>query len=143
MELKADCIRDVLLHLEENLTLNISKGKFSIINLEQLYNGLSDKYSEEDIWYSVYNLHQIRFIEGRINDAAGQKMFYCEIQNITWNGHQFLNNIRPLSIWEATKNKAKQIGGMSIGALSMVSMSIVQAIATNPTFIQNIVETLK
>jgi len=143
MELKADCIRDVLLYLEENLTLNISKGKFSIIDLEQLYSGVSEKYSKEDIWYSVYNLHQIRFIEGRINDAAGQKMFYCEIQNITWNGHQFLNNIRPLSIWEATKIKAKQIGGMSIGALSMVSMSIVQAIATNPTFIQQIVDTLK
>lgn len=143
MELKADCIRDILLYLEENLTLNISKGKFSIIDLEQLYNGLSEKYSKKDIWYSVYNLHQIRFIEGKISEAAGHKMFFCEIQNITWSGHQFLNNIRPLTIWEATKSKAKQIGGMSISALSTISMSIIQAIATNPNFIQNIIDTLK
>lgn len=70
-------------------------------------------------------------------------MMFCDIENITWNGHQFLNTIRPTTIWEATKSKAKQIGGMSLHGLSMVSMSIMQGLASNPDFIQSIVNMMK
>ena len=70
-------------------------------------------------------------------------MYICEIQNITWNGHQFLNTIRPDSIWNATKKKAKQIGGMSIHGLSLISSAIMQGLASNPDFIQSIVDKLK
>lgn len=139
MKINPDCIRDILLYLEENLYL--AEDNFSEINLTQLCENLS--YNKDDIWYSVYNLYHIRFIEGRINDAGNHKMFFCDIQNITWIGHQFLNSIRPKSIWEATKEKAKQIGGMSIGTLSTLSMSIANAIATNPSFIQSIVDKIK
>lgn len=70
-------------------------------------------------------------------------MMFCDIENITWNGHQFLENIRPNTIWEATKNKAKQIGGISIHGLSLISMSIIQGLASNSDFIQSIVDMMK
>jgi hypothetical protein len=53
-----------------------------------------------------------------------------------------LNTIRPKSIWNATKDKAKQIGGMSLHSLSTLSMAIANAVVTNPTFIQSIVDKL-
>lgn len=140
MKINPDCIRDILLYLEKNLYLT-ENNSFSIITLNSLYENL--EYKKDDIWYSVYNLHQMRFIEGRISPAAHDKLFFCEIHNITWEGHQFLNTIRPKSIWEATKTKAKQIGGMSLHSLSTISMSIATAIATNPEFIQSIVEKIK
>lgn len=32
----------------------------------------------------------------------------CPISDISWNGHQFLNNIRQQTIWDATKAGAKK-----------------------------------
>lgn len=141
MKLNPDCIRDVLLYLEENLKIEDCQ-KFSQITLHQLKQELN-KYSEEDIFYSVYNLHQIHFIEGNIKDANNIKMYFCEIHNITWNGHQFLNTIRPKSVWEATKTGAAKLGIMSMSALSTISMKVAEAVVTNPTVIAGIIEYMK
>ena len=141
MKLNPDCIRDVLLYLEENLKIENCQ-KFSQVTLHQLKQGLN-KYSEDDVFYSVYNLHQIRFIEGNIKDANNIKMYFCEIYNITWNGHQFLNTIRPKSVWEATKTGATKLGIMSMSALSTISMKVAEAVVTNPTVIADIIEYMK
>ena len=138
MKLKPDCIRDVLLYLEVDLT----KHNFTKINLEQLKDHFSCIYNEEDIWYTVYNLKEIRFIDGRINDGGSHKMMFCEIENITWNGHQFLNTIRPTSVWEATKSGASKLGIMSVSALSMISSEITKAIITKQEVIDGILNKL-
>lgn len=144
MKLNPDCVRDTLLYLEEQLIINCKNSNFESITLSQLTEGMfekyKNKYSEEDIWYTVYNLKQVRFIEGRINDVGKHKMMLCDIENITWNGHQFLASVRPDTIWEATKKKAKEIGGMSIQSLSMISSAIMQGLAGNSDFIQSIID---
>ncbi|WP_444492052.1 DUF2513 domain-containing protein [[Ruminococcus] torques] len=112
------------------------------INLEQLKDHFSCIYNEEDIWYTVYNLKEIRFIDGRINDGGSHKMMFCEIENITWNGHQFLNTIRPTSVWEATKSGASKLGIMSVSALSMISSEITKAIITKQEVIDGILNKL-
>ncbi len=138
MKLNPDCIRDTLLYLEENLEIE-NNHRFTQITLKQLQEQLS-QYSSEDIFYSVYNLHKIRFIEGKISDINDMKMFFCEINNITWNGHQFLNTIRPKTVWEATKNGASKIGIMSMHALSTIAMKIAEAVITDPAVISKIIE---
>ncbi len=147
MKLNPDCVRDTLLYLEKQLTINCKSNTFEQITLSQLTEAMlkkyKEKYSEEDIWYTIYNLKQIHFIEGKINDAGNHKMMFCEIENITWNGHQFLETVRPDTIWEATKKKAKEIGGMSVHGLSMISMAIIQGLASNSDFIQSIVNKIK
>lgn len=121
MKLNPDCIRDVLLYLEENLT--IENHVFSSINLKMLQDNLTD-YSKEDIFYSVYNLKQIRFIEGRINDVSNMKMMFCEIENITYAGHQFLATVRPEPIWNKTKSIISQIGVHTLGFIEGVAHDI-------------------
>lgn len=146
MKLNPDCVRDTLLYLEENLAINCKNNTFEFITLNQLTTGMLEKYNqytEEDIWYTVYNLKQVHFIEGRINDAGNHKMMFCNIENISWSGHQFLSTVRPDTIWEATKNKAKEIGGMSIQGLSMIAMTIMQGLSSNSDFIQSIVNKIK
>lgn len=143
MKLKPDCIRDVLLYLESELEVDLTKHNFTKINLEQLKDHFSCIiYNEEDIWYTVYNLKEIRFIDGRINDGGSHKMMFCEIENITWNGHQFLNTIRPTSVWEATKSGASKLGIMSVSALSMISSEITKAIITKQEVIDGILNKL-
>lgn len=138
MKLNPDCIRDVLLYLEENLKVK-DGHKFTEITLSQLQDALS-QYPSEDVFYSVYNLREIRFIDGKFNDINDMKMFFCEINNITWSGHQFLNSIRPKTIWDATKQGASKLGIMSMHALSTIAMKITEAVITNPTVIDNIIK---
>lgn len=65
MKINEECIRDILSYLIENLTLQISnnKGDFNSISLLSLMKNFDEKYSREDIWYSIYNLSCDRFIE--------------------------------------------------------------------------------
>lgn len=107
MKINHDCIRDVLLYLEENL--KIEGHVFIPITLKMLQDNLTD-YSAEDVFYSVYNLHQIRFIEGRINNVSNMKMMFCEIENITYAGHRFLATVKPEPIWTKTKSIVTKIG---------------------------------
>lgn len=106
MKLNPDCVRDVLLYLEENLKIEEGQ-KFSHITLHQLKQNLN-KYSEEDVLYSVYNLYQIHFIDGNIKNVNDIKMYICEIYNITWSGYQFLNTIRPKSVWKKLQKQEQQ-----------------------------------
>jgi len=147
MKLNPDCVRDTLLYLEEHLTINCLESTFNSITLAQLTEEMlkkyNDKYTENDIWYTIYNLHQIRFIDGNISNAADHKMIICEIENITWNGHQFLNNVRPKTVWDATKAGASKLGIMSINALSTIAMKVTEAVITNPVVINKIIEQIQ
>lgn len=140
MKINPDCIRDILIWLEEKIEIN-DKG-FSTYQLFDLYNGLP-QYNNDDVYYSVYNLFQIHYIEGKFSLLPDGSVKMCEINNITWNGHQFLNTIRPTSVWEATKTGATKLGIMSMHALSSIAMKISEAIVTDPTVISKIMEHLQ
>ena len=125
MKLNYDCVRDVLLKLEEILTCEYSDGTISIesINIDNLYQALSDDYSVEDIFYSAYNLEQAGFLDanflfgdGRIVDGV--------IFNITYSGHQFLQQIRPKTVWDKSKSVFKNIGTISVDIIKSVTSTI-------------------
>lgn len=146
MQLKPDCVRDTLLYLEEQLTINFQQNIFTPINKKELIEGmrlLHTHYDAEDIWYTIYNLIQAGFIEGKFSNAGNHKMSVCEIENITWEGHQFLDSVRPDTIWDAVKSKAHQIGGISISGLSLISSSIIQGLSNHPDFIQSIINNIR
>ena len=107
MKLNPDCIRDILLFLEENL--EIKDGSFTAVSLQTLEDSLT-AYSKEDIFYSVYNLREIHYIEGRFMGADNLKMYVCHIENITYAGHQFLDSVRPETVWNQTKSIIKKMG---------------------------------
>lgn len=146
MKLNPDCVRDTLLFLEDKLSINYVEDRFEPITLYQLTEAMLElhpnKYTNEDVWYTVYNLIQVHYIEGIFKDAGKTRLYICNIDNISWGGHQFLATIRPETIWEATKSKAKTIGGMSVTGLSLISSSIMQGLASNPSFIQSIINSL-
>lgn len=138
MKLNPDCVRDILIWLENNIKVK-NDNSFEIKRLTDLNSGLP-QYSEEEIYYVVYNLFQANLIEGRFLLLPSGSPKICEINNITWNGHQFLNNVRPKNIWDATKAGASKLGIMSISALNTLAMEISKAVVTRPEIIQKIVD---
>lgn len=149
MKLNPDCIRDVLLYLEENLSYN-HKRKDSIEHNSIIMHKISEDlhnekgYEIDDINYSIEKLIEIRYIipETELREH-NNSILYCPISDISYSGHMFLGTIRSKTLWEATKSKARQIGGMSIQSLSMISSAIMQGLASNTDFIQSIVNLIK
>lgn len=141
MTLNYDCIRDVLLYLED--TLGYTDNQVAMTHKRLTIGSIGNvllSYTKEDIQYTIEKLFEARYI--RIVDIIHDKNGYMTsgyVDDITWEGYNFLNNIREKSIWEATKDGAKKIGAMSISAISMISFEIVKAVVTNQEVINKIV----
>ncbi len=141
MKLNSDCIRDVLLYLEDNLgytdnQISMEHKQFTVSDLAKELTS----YPEDDIQYTVEKLYEADFIRlVNIKFDARKYIVSAYIDDITWNGHNFLNNIRPKSVWDATKAGASKLGLMSIHALSTISMKIVEKVVTDQTVIDKIV----
>ena len=137
MFLNTDCVRDVLLYIEEqdNMELN---GNLKRIKLEKIKEHFSKKYTEEDVQYSVKNLFQGGFLEGNYNEDANHHFTGCYIYDVTYNGHIFADSIRPESIWKKSKDKIKTLGISSIKMLSAVCVEVAKVAVTDPKFITDI-----
>ncbi|MDE7390633.1 MAG: DUF2513 domain-containing protein, partial [Lachnospiraceae bacterium] len=96
MKLNCNCVRDVLLQLEELLVCEQSNGSFFVktVKLDKLTEKLSGKYNNSEILYTVCKLEEENYINAKIIDANRQ-IVYCEIFKITNEGHTFLDTIRP------------------------------------------------
>lgn len=149
MKLNPDCVRDVLLYLEKNLSYSKERDdllEHTSITMHKIAEDLSyqNGYEIDEVNYSVEKLLEVRFIIPE-TEVRGHNngILYCPISDISWNGHQFLNNIRQQTIWDATKVGAKKIGATSITAFSMIAMEIIKAIVTKPEVINTIISGFK
>lgn len=141
MTLNYDCIRDVLLYLENTLeyTDNQMAMTHKRLTIDNIISALPS-YTKEDVQYTIEKLFEAEYIR-IVNITTDNQKYLVNgyIDDITWNGYDFLNNIREKSIWEATKEGAKKVGAMSISAISTISFEIVKAVVTNQEVINKIV----
>lgn len=120
MKLNYDCIRDLLLCLEENLELseNVIRNEIECkyVTLNTVCSLMPD-YSKSDIVYTALKLNEAEFITAEIDDN-NSSVHAIRFESITYNGHQYLDSIRNSKIWEEVKNtfKTKAIE-FSIGAI--------------------------
>ncbi len=143
MKINYDAIRDTLLYLEENLTIRQSKSiryAHTEIKIEKIINDLSNKYEKIDIFYSIEKLNEVGYIATRFSRNATDDIFTGIVTDITWDGYDFLENIRQDTIWEATKKGAKKIGSQSISTLSLIAKQIITSIVTNPSVINKLLD---
>lgn len=148
MKLNPDCVRDVLLYLEEHLEYSSeteTSTRIKRINWSSLYDDdkLLLKYETNDIKYTIQKLFEAKYIDASISTGKEKGWLLCQIIDITWEGHEFLNKVRGQTIWEATKKQASKMGGLSVKTLGTIAMSVTQAIVTHQDFIQKIVDAIK
>ncbi len=132
MKLNYDCVRDVLLSLEETLTIIIDNGEFS-------YNSLSpnnliklsrlSEYSMEDVIYSVLKLGEAGYIKVDINESGSDLLDIC-ISDIEYEGHEFLQAIKSDTVWNDVKRVAKKIGSISLPIISSIASSVLSKLIT-------------
>ena len=106
MKLNLNCVRDVLMYIEENTEFQQLWHVYPM-TLEEVENSLSEKYTRQEIWYALFVLKDSRYIRARIMepdseyrayDNSGQKI-YC----LTTRGISLLNCIKSQKIWDIVK----------------------------------------
>lgn len=133
--------QEILLYLEDKLeyTDNQVAMEHSKLSIGKVADDLS-LYAKEDVQYTIEKLCEAKYIRLVNVKYDNQKyMITGYIDDITWEGFNFLNNIREKSIWEATISGAKKVGAMSISAINMIAFEIVKNVVTNSEVINKIV----
>lgn len=117
MRLNQDCVRDVLLAIEDISTINNRVSLYDLLNTD-----FCKKYTIDDLVYTTLKLSEGGLINASTIGSLSGKGFI--IRSITWDGHEFLDNIRDNDIWNKTKNTISKINGVSIPIISDIAKSI-------------------
>lgn len=129
MQLNPDCMRAVMLEIEQQWTLGRgNNGKLSMgsINLQNLCN-LLPNFSEEDIFYSLFNLEQAEYLSVSISFTNARVVTSCDVKYITYQGHEFLNRIRDDKRWSVVKSGISAIRDYSLSAITSIAEGVVNA----------------
>ena len=119
MKLNLDCMRAIMLQIEDlPFQKEISFNKLC----EQL-----PKYSKDELSYTCIKLKEANLINALIINADNFTQVYS-LNDLTYDGHQFLADIRSDSIWNKTKSVLSELGSTSVSAAIQVAASIVQSL---------------
>lgn len=116
MKLNPDCIRDILLIVEDTADFNSCPDYTHFFNNEDL----TSKYSNKEIMYHIRQAD----LSGLLYKTKYFKIGFL-IEDLTPEGHKFLNDIRNDNNWNKTKNIANQVGSFSLDTLKSVSSGVI------------------
>ena len=125
MKLNPDCIRDTLLQIEKDQQYTKGVIGSSLNRLSGallLETDLKNKYSTEDIMYTVKQLHDHFYIDAGEFNAIGTTDYI--IRDIAPIGHAFLANIRNDTNWNKTKNVLQKVGTFALDYIKDVSAQV-------------------
>lgn len=118
MKLNPDCIRDILLTIEENTD---SERFFDYAKGDDRYPRF-DKYDHNELLYHMSQCNMSSLVVGYRPLDAGSSVL---INDLSPTGHQFLANIRQDNIWNGTKKIAAKVGSKSLEALTQIASSVI------------------
>jgi len=134
LKINPDCVRDVMLFLENNLFVIIDNGRyqFGAISINEILSDIDIRttYTREDIVYSVFQLIQDGYIVDRGGDTYNKHHFAFnigEILFITPKGHTFLSGIKDQKNWGKVKHILEKVGSISLSAIEAVANGVTTA----------------
>ena len=135
--LNYDCIKDILIYLQNNLEY-IEGSKHKTISWYAIYTDetLCKTYLQEDIMYNLEKMLEANLIRAPIYKYNPNKreVYIFLIDDITMAGHEFLCNAQNETVWKNTKDKLKAFGKVSLPIflklLADEGMNFIKQIAT-------------
>lgn len=136
MRLDIDCVRDLLLCIEENTGLR--KSCFFIdtgLTESARFTGdeskpfdyqlkLNTKYDDDKL---IYHLNYC--IDARLTTLSNTSTLYrIVISDLTPSGHQFLNNVRDENVWKKVKSITSTFSSISLPMIGNTAAQILSAI---------------
>jgi hypothetical protein len=71
----------------------------------------------QKILYHVALLNEAGLLTGQALDGMGMENPIWIDLDLTWQGHEFLDNVRDPDIWRKTKERAAPVAGAALGVL--------------------------
>lgn len=115
MKLNPDCLRDILLYIEETTDLD-THVIFEPNNLPSELLG----YPPEEVMYHIKQSQLADLIVLKSWFVSGS----CLVRYLTPEGHKFISNIKNDSIWAKTKEISKSMGTISISLLTQIASNV-------------------
>ncbi|NME91568.1 DUF2513 domain-containing protein [Bacillus velezensis] len=115
MKLNRDCMRDVLLTVEEEVGFKDSVSIQTLHTFPRL-----KEYELVDIFYCVEKLTEARFVKG-ITYKGGPN-----VSELTFEGHEFIASIRDDDVWSKTKNELGKVGGATVPIIVELATSFLK-----------------
>ncbi|EOH76211.1 DUF2513 domain-containing protein [Enterococcus raffinosus] len=126
MKLNQNCIRDILLELEDELGFDLHISKYDLDELKSY-----KKYGEDEFLYTISKLSEAGYIN-ESHQAGGDTMYYqLMIHSITWEGHKFLDTIRDNQVWAVTKKVASKFSSVSVNMISTIASTVITNLIEN------------
>lgn len=116
MKLNQDCVRDLLLYLEDNLSYE-NDVTVNNITLKQ--------YSSIDLVYTADKLKEAGIINCTISNYIYENSPIIHVSSITYKGHQFLDNIRDDKVYTKTKSILSTFKSVSIEIISETAAKVI------------------
>lgn len=88
MKLNHDCIRAILLDVEEASGFNRFMCLSELLNLKR-----TSAFSDEDVKYSIVKLKEADYVNVELTYGSND-LYDIDMGSLTWEGHKFLDNIR-------------------------------------------------
>jgi hypothetical protein len=107
-----DLVRQLLLRLEQDPVLD---GKHSV-HFDPADLGMADR-SKEEIGYHLDLLLEAGYIKGKSG-------FFDDIpiiSKLTWEGHEFLDNIKDAGVWAKTKKRVEGLSGIALKVVAAIA----------------------
>jgi len=131
LKLNIECMREVLLVIEKDLeyfTNDEGEVEKATLYLRDISNAIPN-FSQEDIFYSLYNLDQAGYVDISVKWLSGA-VYSCAINNMTYTGHEFLESIRDPKCWGLIKKGVSSVSNFSLAAISAIAEGITSAAIT-------------
>jgi hypothetical protein len=106
MKRNLDLVRSILLEIESWPADTHGKG----VEIEG--------YSHEEVTYNAFLLHDAGYIDAIVSKTMGGNSIYPT--QLTWNGHEFLDEARDKTTWEKAKSVVTKVGQSSFSVLRPV-----------------------
>lgn len=135
MRLDIDCLRDVLLCIEEHTGLrnycyfidkeleSIANNMGSVSPIQAYQEKLLEKYDNDTLLYHVHFCVEAEFAKTSLE----QSRYKMWIADLTPKGHEFLANIRDTKQWTTVKKGLAAVRNYSLSAISSVAQGVTSA----------------
>ncbi|MEJ6400999.1 DUF2513 domain-containing protein [Nicoliella lavandulae] len=128
MKLNHDCVRECLLWIESNVNFADDESPQNLIkDLSE-----SKDFTNDEILYSLEKLKEASYITGGISVSHGiggnNIVQINSIEEITWEGHKYLDNIRDPKIWSDTKKATKSFTSVSLSMMGNIASQVIASV---------------
>lgn len=117
MKLNHDCVRALLLFIEDNLEYQnqIIVNEISI-----------GKFESSEIIYAADKLIEAGYITADRHIYSGHNLIpTIVVLSMTWNGHKFLDTIRDNHVWKQTKTIVSKFSSVSLALIENIASKVI------------------